>query len=187
MAERVIFATECSAHEGHHINSDYGITEVLDNDNQAVAAGEMGRIVGTGLYNFAMPLIRYVSSDVSGIQTRRCSCGRAFPLMHEVTTRAEDMITATDGRYISFASMTLPLKITDQIEASQIIQEDRFHILLRLVKRPGYTDADSAMLVEEFKKRLGTDMNVEFDFVDEIPRTRSGKFRFVVSKVPLEF
>jgi len=187
LAERVMFATECSTHEGHHLNMDFGITEVLDKNGKPVPCGQMGRIVATGLHNYAMPLIRYQTSDITSIRGERCSCGRSFPLMEDVTTKAEDIITTKDGRYISSSILTHPFKPMHSIAESQIIQEDREHIRIKIVTRSSYQDKDTSYLIEEMKKRVGGDMEVEIEFVDQIPRTKAGKFRWVISKVPLEF
>jgi phenylacetate-CoA ligase len=186
LAERVAFATECTAHCGIHLNMDFGITEILNMDHEPVGHGEMGKIVATGLHNFAMPLIRYETNDVTVIQGQKCTCGRESPLIGDLTARAEDIITTRDGRYISFASLTLPIKLIGNVGESQIIQEDLEHIRVRIVKRPDYRESDTQDLLAEFRKRIGTDVKVEIEFVDSIPRSRTGKFRFVISKVPLK-
>ncbi len=51
LAERTVFATECEAHEGHHLNDDFGINEVIGENSEPVSTGEMGRLVVTGLHN----------------------------------------------------------------------------------------------------------------------------------------
>ncbi|MCD6162709.1 MAG: phenylacetate--CoA ligase family protein [candidate division Zixibacteria bacterium] len=187
MAERVIFATECSAHEGHHLNMDYGITEILNKDNEPASDSEMGRIIATGLHNYAMPLIRYQTSDVTALKKNECSCGREFPLMEDVTTKAEDVITTKDGRLISSSILTHPFKPMRYVAESQIIQEDLEHIRIKIVKLPGYKDDDTKYLLNEFIKRVGDDMKIDIEFVESIPRTKMGKFRWVISKVPLGF
>jgi phenylacetate-CoA ligase len=187
LAERVLFATECDKHTGHHINMDFGILEVLNARGEPAARGEMGRMVGTGLHNYGMPLIRYETSDVTAIKPEPCPCGRGFPLMEDVTTKAEDIVTTRDGRYVSSSILTHPFKPMHNVAESQIIQEDREHIVIKIIKRAEYTDTDSRYLVEEMKKRVGSDMKIDIEFVDEIPRTKAGKFRWVISKVPLEF
>lgn len=186
LAERVVFATECAAHHGLHLNMDFGITEILNKNGEQVAPGEVGKMVATGLHNFAMPLIRYETNDVTVFQGQKCTCGRETPLIGDLTTRAEDMITTREGRYISFASLTLPIKLVNNIGESQIIQEDLDHIRIRIVRRPNYAESDTQNLLAEFRKRIGADMKVEVEFVGSIPRSTSGKFRFVISKVPLK-
>jgi phenylacetate-CoA ligase len=187
LAERTVFATECTAHEGHHLNMDFGITEILDKDGRPIPSGQLGRIVTTGLHSYAMPLVRYVTGDVTAMKPHPCSCGRAFPLMEDVTTKAEDIITTRDGRYISSSALTHPFKPLHSVAESQIIQEDREHIRIKIVKLPSYEEKEGDILLREFKKRVGEDMDVRLEFVDTIERTKAGKFRWVISKVPLEF
>lgn len=187
LAERTVFATECERHEGNHFNDDFGITEILDKENNPLPQGETGRLVTTGLHNFGMPLLRYETNDVTGFLEKECSCGRSFPLMKGVMSRAEDVITTKDGRYLSFASLTLPFKQMKHIIEAQLIQENIGHIRIKLVKELGYSDADSQFLIEEFKKRIGSDTRIDIEFEDKIPRTKSGKYRFVISKVPVDF
>jgi len=186
LAERTVFATECEYHEGHHLNSDFGITEILSNDNQPVRSGNLGFIVSTGLHNMGMPLIRYRVNDVTSIKSGKCSCGRHFPLMDDVTTKMEDIITTPDGRLISSSTLTHPFKPLKGVIESQIIQEDLNHITIKIVKDSAYTDEDSAHLIDELRKRLGNEMNIDLQFVDSIPRTAAGKFRWVISKIPLD-
>ena len=85
-------ATECEQHEGLHLNMEYGITQVLNEQDEPVAPGTEGRIVCTGLENLSMPLIRYDTGDIGKILPDRCPCGRNLPLMAPVTTKAEDQI-----------------------------------------------------------------------------------------------
>lgn len=187
MSERVVYASECESHEGHHLNLDYGITEILDSNNEPVPPGKVGRIVATGLWNYGMPLIRYMTSDTTALSSKKCSCGRVFPLMEDVTTKDEDIVTTTDGRLISSSVLTHPFKPMHNIEESQIIQEDLSNITIKIVKKETYSDEDSLQLKMALKERLGNDVNINLEFVEFIPRTKNGKFRWVISKVPLEF
>ena len=186
LAERVVFASECAEHTGHHLNSDFSITELLDSRGNSVATGDIGWIVGTGLHNYAMPLIRYKSNDVTSIKPTQCACGRCFPLMEDVTTKAEDIVTTKDGRFISSSVLTHPFKPLVNIAESQIIQEDLENLRIKIVRNRLYSDQDSAELIAAMQKRVGSEMKIHLEFVDYIPRTPSGKFRWVISKVPLD-
>ena len=187
MAERVVFATECEQHSGKHVNSDFGVVEILGINAEPSAIGELGRIVATGLHNFAMPLLRYQTSDVSFWSGVPCACGREFPLVGNVTTKDEDIVTTPDGRYISSSILTHPFKPMHSIEESQIIQESVDHIRILIVRRDSYIDGDTKYLKDEFSKRLGENVVVNVEFVDNIPRTTAGKYKWVISKVPLQF
>jgi phenylacetate-CoA ligase len=183
-AERVIFSVECERHEGHHLCEEYGVTEVVDQDGIPVGPDTEGTLVGTTLHNFGFPLIRYRTNDRCARKSAACSCGRGLPLMEDVTTKAEDLIRLRDGRFMSPSALTHPFKPLDSIEASQLVQPDLDRLVVRIIRRDGFSDADRSHLVTELKARLGQDMRIEIEFVASLPRTASGKFKWVISEVP---
>lgn len=185
LAERVVFSGECEQHAGHHVSCEYGVAEVIDRDSAPLPAGSPGRLVGTSLHNFAMPLIRYVTNDVSALRPGTCPCGRPLVLMDDVTTKAEDVLTLKDGRLISPSVLTHPFKPLDCIEGSQIVQTEPDRIEVRLVPGPTYTAAVTARLIDELQLRLGADVRIEVQTVSEIRPSANGKFRWVISEVPL--
>lgn len=183
-AERVVFSTECDRHEGHHLCQEYGVTELLDSENKPVPDGHEGKMVCTTLHNLGMPLIRYVTNDVSAMKTQTCSCGRGLPLMEDVTTKAEDILALEDGRMISPSVLTHPFKPMHTVEASQIVQEDFNSVEIRVVAGPGYSEDDTRHLIREFRQRLGEEVKVRVTPVEELERSHSGKFKWVISHVP---
>lgn len=187
-AERAVFATQCSEHRGQHINMDYGIVELIDEDNEPSLPGSAGEIVATGLWNMAMPLIRYRVGDTTAYLPGACKCGRQMPLMSEVETKKEDRIIRQDGTVISASVLTHPFKPILSIEKSQIIQTGIRNIEIHIVRRPEYTQSDEAHLLAEFRRRVGQQFTVNIRYVQDIPRTGAGKFRWVInqSKRPLD-
>ncbi len=187
MAERVVFATECAEHCGHHLNMDYGITEFLDSNNSPVGKGKIGKIVATSLFNYAMPFIRYQTNDSCSLRNEVCPCGRGFPLMDDVATKNESIITLPDGRLISPSVLTHPFKPMHNIIESQIIQEEINEIVVKIVKEETYTEKDEKQLLDAFNERLGEQITIQLEYVDAIPRTKSGKLKWVVSKIKPTF
>lgn len=183
MAERAVYATECSEHSGHHLNQDYGITEFLDSNYEPVTPGKLGRIVATSLHNYAMPIIRYQTNDSSVLKTTECPCGRSFPLMDAVTTKEESIITLPDGRLISPSILTHPFKPIENIIESQILQIALDHLIIKIVRDKKYSSEDEFILLTGFRERLGEDIKIHIDYVDSIPRTPSGKLKWVVSNI----
>ena len=141
-------------------------------------------MVGTSLHNLGMPIIRYVTSDQSFLKREPCPCGRSLPLMDAVTTKQEDLVLAPDGRWISPSVLTHPFKPMKNILESQIVQEKLDLVLIKIVRSPQYSQGDSAKLLEGLRERLGESVEIKLDFVDHIPRESSGKFRWVISKIP---
>jgi len=187
MAERVMFSGECGEHNGHHLNMEYGITEFLDEHYNQVEEGVCGKVIATGLHNYGMPLIRYDTGDVSGVKGEQCACGRKLPLLVDVTTKAEDIVVTPTGRLVSSSILTHPFKPMKYIEKSQIIQDEYNQIEIKIVKKQGYTNADTENLLKAMKERIGSDMKITVNFVDMIPLGANGKYRWVISKVPIKY
>jgi len=185
LAERVIFSNECERHEGHHMAMEYGCAEIVGADGHPVPRGTVGKLVGTSLHNLAMPLIRYVTNDMTALTPRECSCGRGLELMDDVTTKAEDVLTLKDGRLISPSVLTHPFKPLDCIEGSQIVQTAPDAVTVRIVPGAAYNDSLTAHLVHELKARLGADVRIDVEMVDRLEVSPNGKFKWVISKVPL--
>ena len=185
LAERVIFSGECDRHEGHHVAMEYGLAEVTDANGEPCPRGKAGRLVGTSLHNFAMPLLRYVTNDMTALRPDACSCGRGLELLEDVTTKAEDVLTLKDGRLISPSVLTHPFKPLDCIAGSQIVQTAPDAITVRLIPGAGYNDDLTHHLVSELQARLGDDTRIDVQVVDELETSANGKFKWVISHVPL--
>jgi phenylacetate-CoA ligase len=186
MAERAVYGIECE-HHFKHINSDYSIVEILDNEFSPMEMGQEGKIVTTALHSFSMPFIRYQTSDITALLPDNCSCGRGFPLMKNIAVRDIEILTTTDGRFIVPAIISGIYDKLTGIRELQFVQENRGLIVMNLVKSTTYADSDSQKIVAETKRIFGSDMQIELNFVDHIPRTAGGKFRWMVSKVPFQF
>jgi len=167
---------------GLHIDSEYGIIEFLEN-NEEVSQNEVGEMVCTNFINPAFPLIRYKVGDIAKPTSDLCSCGRTLPLVKEVIGRIDDVLITKNGAYLG--RLDHIFKETIHIKESQIIQESIDRVIVRIVPRIGYSNKDSSYLLDEFRKRLGDNMEIEIEFVNSIHRQNSGKFKAVISKVKM--
>lgn len=182
LSERTVAAGQCS--EGnYHIYSEYGIVELTKDDGNNEHYDEFGEIISTGFNNYGMPIIRYKTGDGTRLKEAICKCGRCLPLMDAVETKLEDMIVTPEGNILSSSVMTHPFKPLINIERSQIIQGTKDKIIIKIVKRPAYAEKDSEFLLKELRSRVGPNMDIELEFVDDIPRTKAGKYRWIVSKI----
>lgn len=182
-AERTIFAAECESHDGRHVAEDFGYTEIVDDGGNPVPTGSWGYLTGTSLYNHAMPMIRYRTTDLSRFVDSPCACGRSSRRLDPVTTKAEDVVITPDGRVISPSILTHPFKPFSTITKSQIIQEATDRIVVKLVAGAGFDATQQEELTHALGERLGQGVRIEVALVDDIPPERSGKFRWVISKV----
>jgi phenylacetate-CoA ligase len=184
-AERVLFTTECDRHSGGHIGMEYGITEICGADGEKLEAGSTGAVVATSLHNYAMPLIRYKTNDNSAIKTINCECGRVHQLLDDVTTKAEDTLVLKDGRLISPSVLTHPFKPLTSILESQIVQNELSSVTIKLRVDEDFKDDDRNALVYGLSDRLGKDIKINIEIVDELERTPTGKFKWVISNIDM--
>jgi len=184
LAERVAYAGECEEHEGKHIAEEYSWVEVVDGAGNPVPDGEAGYLTGTSLWNHAMPMIRYRTGDLSAIETAACSCGRVHRRISSVTTKAEDVIVTPAGRLISPSTLTHPFKPLQGIARSQIVQDRPDHLSVRIVPAEHFSSEERDRLIAALRERVGMEMAIDVKTVAEIAAEPSGKFRWVISRVP---
>ena len=65
----------------------------------------------------------------------------------------------------------------------QIYQERTDEIEVRVVAGPKYSSTSERAMLRELRRRVGDGLTIKFAAVDRIPRSASGKFRAVVSKL----
>ncbi|MEM2522668.1 MAG: hypothetical protein QXW82_05915 [Candidatus Bathyarchaeia archaeon] len=185
-------AFECNEHCGLHIITDSVLMEFIDESGEYVSSGERGEIVVTGLWNYAMPLIRYRIGDLGIPTDEKCPCGRSWPLIKSIEGRINDYLVLRDGRKISYLYLQRVVfhKILREnifaIAQYQIIQEKIDRIILKIVKgkefNPEILERIKNGLENEFAK-LGQKIEVLSEIVNEIPMGRTGKKRVLISKV----
>ena len=78
---------ECAAGMGGHLHDEQLHLEILDDDGQPVADGEVGEVVATTFGVEAMPLIRYRTGDCAAIFHAPCHCGRTTPRLGPIVGR----------------------------------------------------------------------------------------------------
>jgi len=175
-------ALECEEHRGYHMAVEKVVMEFVDEDGNSVAEGEKGRIIATDLFNYAMPFIRYDTGDMGVYSNGECSCGRKLPVMKKILGRTTDILRFKTGAVLSGPSLTLILKDFD-ITQYQLVQKKHDLLLVRLIRGKSYVDGDTKRLRKILENAIGKGVEIRFAFVDSIPTTRSGKWKFIVSHV----
>lgn len=180
-SEETITMNECEAHEGLHINQEYGICELIP--DPSLASNER-RIVATCLHNYAMPLIRYETGDIAIIDEagQRCSCGRTLPLVKAIKGRSDDFIYTPDGRVVPSVNFyTLFYEFTNII-AFQLVQREVGRLDVYL-KAHDFSREHRESLERKLKERLGEAIQIQIDENRDFIQAAEGKKRVVVSSV----
>ena len=162
----------------YHEDFEFGHFELAD------SASQTGKLLVTGFRNLGMPFIRYEIGDTATIADEQCACGLHSASYSDIDGRNEDYILTPEGQRLT--RLGYLFKDTNYFEA-QIIQEEIDSIIIRAVLRKD-TNVEEAedTLIEEVHKHFSSKLKVNFEYVDKIPRTKTGKFKFIISKIPPE-
>jgi phenylacetate-CoA ligase len=180
--EMAVFAAECSA-GAMHLSPEFGIVEVVDDNDQPVPVGQTGHLICTGLINRVQPFIRYRIGDIGVLKDGGCSCRSSLPVLDRIEGRMGSMLITRDGRKIGAPGLTLLFHHVKGVAETQIVQEDYDLFRVRLVPAEGYGDTDGQKIVANLAERLG-DVEIHLELTDKIERTKSGKFMAVVCNLP---
>jgi len=177
-AEGIAVGINCRRTDNLHIaleNSFIELDKITDNQF---------KIIGTTLINYAMPLIRYEMNDItSGYVKKECPCGRKHHLIKPIDTKVEDFIVTPKGNIISPSILTFPFKNLKGIVESQIIQKELDVLQIKLVTDNRFDEKRETELLNNISSCVGNSMKIFVQKVNEIPRTKNGKFRFVISDI----
>lgn len=166
---------------GHyHVDYEYGFVECVDPE-PLEGGRKRGRIVGTSFTNWAMPLVRYDTGDMAiwMPDDYECPCGRKTPVIERIEGRIDDFVVLNDGRRVM--RFDYLFKGTDDIKEIQVCQYKKGQVVFKLVSRIGQSDALEQELEAQFVKWMGEGMDLVFEYVDHIPRSKTGKFKAVQS------
>jgi phenylacetate-CoA ligase len=178
--ENAIFASECE-HGRLHVSPDISIVEILRPDGTSCLSGEAGEVVVTSLAKMYQPLIRFRIGDMAMWDAEPCPCRRQMPVIKEVLGRIEDVVIGPDGRQIvRFHGVFVN---QPHVHEGQIIQESLDFIRVKVVPAIGFGTHDIHDIVHRVQQRLGDQVKVLVESVEEIPRTKAGKFQAVISYI----
>lgn len=155
----------------------YGILE-MDKSNK--------ELIATGFINEVMPIIRYRLTDsIEGVKmVPQRNDKTLYPIIDKIHGRIEDFTYNTRGDMIPPAVVTFPFKKLKEIHACKIIQKSIGELdLLIESKKNTKSIKELKILINDLKMIYGNDTKFNIDFVDKISVDKSGKFRWIESRI----
>jgi phenylacetate-CoA ligase len=191
MGECLFLTNGCLTSGGMHVNADWAIMEVVDEENRPVPDGTKGaKVLITNLANYVQPIIRYEIGDIATMAIEPCGCGSNLPLIAGIEGRDSDMfwIEGNEGvQPFPPAIFGEALQQISQIREYQLIQEDRNRFRILIEPLPGANvDRERAekILHEQLEEYdLGREFQIELEVVERLMPKDGDKFKRVVSKV----
>lgn len=162
---------DCS--EIFKVNTASFLIEILKQDcDEPAGIGEVGRIVITDLYSFAVPLIRYDTGDLA---IKFAENNGWTTALKTIQGRRVDVIYDTVGRVLTSHTWGVYMWKFDKLKQYQFVQEGVRSYTLRVNGAEGiYTDEE---FIETLKSVLGSDAVITIEHVSGIPALKSGKFK----------
>lgn len=173
-------AHECPA-GNMHLTADDIVVEIINEAGQVRPAGVAGEIVVTHLSTNDFPFIRYRTGDIGVLGATACSCGRGLPLLQDIQGRSTDFVVAENGTVMHGLSLIYILRDLPGVRFFKVVQETRALTRVQLVTDDAFESESVAKIISGFKQRLGAEVQVVVDLVDNIPAEASGKFRYIIS------
>jgi len=179
MGEQGISASQCPF-GNYHFDFEVGIAEILPIAEDPL----VGKIVCTGFFNTAMPLIRYDTQDIVHLSESDCPCGRKGLVAKGIDGRIDSYIKTPEGYLLG----RLPGVFTrlDGVQEGQVVQTAIDNLLVRIVKTSAFSDETLKQLYKALRERVGNSMKIQVEYLDQIPRENNGKMRTVVSLLSKE-
>ena len=190
LTEMVALAGICEKSYDYHIFPEYSYVELIGKDgNRVTEEGAIGEIVGTTFDNYAMPLIRYRTGDLAVYTKQTCKCGRNYPLLKNMEGRLQELVVTKNNSLVTLTALIFAqhFKAFEKIKNMQLYQQEKGKIIVKIVKDREYTIKDEHEIKTKILKAVNGQLDIFFEYPNEIPKTKSGKHKFLIQKLPIDF
>lgn len=173
-------ACEQPGYEGLWVAPWGNYVEIVDDNNNIVPPGVEGNILITSLTNYGMPLIRYKIGDRGSLSPDY----RSGQILQQVSGRNVDMFKTKDGTLVDGEYFTHLLYFKDWVQQFQFFQKSYSEIVIKIIKSNSeYQVEELDEIVAKCKILMGEDCTISFEFLNDIPPSSSGKYRYTISEV----
>jgi phenylacetate-coenzyme A ligase PaaK-like adenylate-forming protein len=177
-AERVAFAWALDD-QGFRFLPGYSVVELLP----VPGDDPCYEVVGTSLWNEAMPLVRYRTGDQirfaqrpSAAELEEVALGtRTFDA---ILGRSGDILIAPDGTRLT--GIDHFHRGVASLARIQVIQPSRERVEILVLPAPGFGERERGELLANARRKLPPGISVEVRVVEELRRTALGKTPFVI-------
>ncbi|MBK7870844.1 MAG: hypothetical protein IPJ74_09230 [Saprospiraceae bacterium] len=181
--EGFVIAGQCE-HGRYHVLTPHVFLELLDEQGNEVAPGELGHVVVTRLDAYAMPLIRYYLGDlaIKAHTDKQCACGRKYPMLEMIIGRDTDIVRTRSGKMLIVHFFTGIFEHIPEIQQFRVVQKDLDSILIEYIPAHSFFNKGILKKTERIiHEKLQENLTIYFQQVDRIEPTPSGKPQIIQS------
>ena len=185
LSERVALGGECEKNSSYHLMPDYGYVEIIKEDGSpCYEEGDEGEIIGTNLFNFSMPFIRYKTGDWAKRLPYKCECGRNWDRITEVKGRwKKEFVVGLTGAKISTAALNMHGDLFNSVQRFQYFQDKPGEMVIKIIPKKEFSSDSQDLIESAYKKKVGDELQVKIRIVDDIPLTKRGKVKMLDSRI----
>jgi phenylacetate-CoA ligase len=184
-AERVAFAFAFEPGE-YRFLPGYSAVELLPFAEEGESV--LYEIVGTSLWNLAMPLVRYRTGDLVRLpaawgerEIAELTLGKRK--FSGVLGRSGEFLLTPEGARITGINH-FPREV-EHVQRIQVIQEELAEVRLLVLADAGYSARDEQRLLRNVRAKLPASMRVTVEVSERLERTALGKTPFVIHRPPV--
>jgi len=182
-AERVAFAYSLSDNQ-YYFLPGYSLVELHYHSSDNVM--DYYEIIGTSLWNTAMPLIRYrtgdlalVSKGVTTSQLEEISYGiRPF---FGISGRTSEYLLSPEGQRL-FGICQIPGYIQN-VTQMQFVQQHKHKVVILLIPGCNYGEQDKQTLLKKAREKIPHSVEIEIKLVEKLNKTKAFKTPLVVREI----
>ena len=149
----------------------------------------LGDIIVTSLTNFTMPFIRYKIGDLSeGVEYTK-SQKTDFIKLKNVVGRSIEVFKTKDNKLVPpefFIHIVGVVYNSGFIKKFQVRQKDYDNIAIKIILQSQKDEASLKKIEKAIQIVMGYDCNVNFEFVETIEPSKSGKFQYTICELKNE-
>jgi phenylacetate-CoA ligase len=160
-----------------YLMEDFFYPEIIDDRNQPIEEGT-GELIGTGFYNYTMPLIRYKTTDILTVKKYTEANRHKFTQVEKIQGRMNDKITTPGGREFYF--MGEPIFNIPGIISAQFIQDKIDHISIKLLTDDEFRMESTDQVKKNCKDYINEQMVFDVELVDKFEERGSGGKRPII-------
>lgn len=134
------------------------------------------KVIGTTLTNYAMPFLRYDTKDL--VTYRETEDGRQIL---SIDGREEDYIKLENGDTLR-GSVSFIFTDQPNIVEAQVVQLSLSLVEIRVVRGRNFDKEDEKRLQKAIKDCFAEKIAYTIKYVDDIPKTKNGKMKLIVSE-----
>ena len=178
-SERLIWATtDNMTLDEYKVDRRYGLFELIGDDGRNIDNNTTtGEIVGTSFENWAMPLIRYRTEDI----TKYISSDKY--IVDRVDGRwKQEYIDGYDGSKVFLTALNMHSDIFEYVKQYQFRQIAIGEVELLLIVASSYTKKDESSILTALKNKVGNNIHFSIKYVDKLILTQRGKVKKIVKE-----